>query len=276
MTHGSYIIRGGAQGRERLRILARVMRPSTLALLGRVGLCQGMRCLDVGCGGGDVTADLARLVGPEGCLIGVDFDEAKLELARSEAASAGLTNVTFEQRDILAGELPVTGFDLVYSRFLLTHLREPRRAVERMRDLLTPGGLLVVEDIDFSGHFIHPPSEAFAAYVDLYRRAARLRGADSDIGPRLPGMLQSAGMESVEMQVAQPAGLRGEVKLVAAITMEAIADAVMAGGLATRERIEATVAELYRLARDDVTVMSVVRVVQAWGRKTVDRQQPEP
>ena len=89
MRRASYIIRGGVSGRERLRILARVMRPSTLALLARVGVRPGMHCLDVGCGGGDVTADLARLVGGEGRVVGFDLDEVKLEIARAEA-SAGV------------------------------------------------------------------------------------------------------------------------------------------------------------------------------------------
>ncbi len=269
MTRASYIIRGGVSGRERLRILARVMRPSTLALLGRVGIRPGMRCLDVGCGGGDVTADLARLVGPTGRVLGIDIDEVKLDIARSETAAEGLANVGFERLDIAAGERPAGTFDVVYARFLLTHLREPGPAVARMRDLLGPGGVLAVEDTDFSGHFIHPPAEAFTAYVDLYSRAARLRGADPDIGPRLPGMLRSAGLGEVEVQVAQPAGCRGEVKLVAAITLEAIAGALLAAGLATRAQLDAHIAELHRLAHDDVTVMSVVRAVQAWGRAPI-------
>jgi len=59
-----YVIRGGIEGRARLRILSRVMWPSTLNLLQRAGISCGMTCLDIGCGGGDVSCELARLVGP--------------------------------------------------------------------------------------------------------------------------------------------------------------------------------------------------------------------
>jgi 2-polyprenyl-3-methyl-5-hydroxy-6-metoxy-1,4-benzoquinol methylase len=55
MAAPHYVIRGGIEGRERLRILARVMRPSTLNLFERVGIASGASCLDVGCGGGDVS-----------------------------------------------------------------------------------------------------------------------------------------------------------------------------------------------------------------------------
>jgi ubiquinone/menaquinone biosynthesis C-methylase UbiE len=267
MTMPSYIIRGGQAGRERLRLLARVMQPTTAALFERAGLREGLRCLDAGCGGGDVSFDLARLVGPKGRVVGIDLDEGKLAAARAEAAAAGLANVEFRAADLVGGDLPQPGFDLVYARFLLTHLREPQPALERLCGLLAPGGLMIVEDIDFSAHFSHPPSWAHAAYVDLYRRAALARGVHPDIGPRLPGMLESAGLAPAEMHVVQPASLRGEVKLLSAVTMEAIADAVIAAGLATGEEIEGIVDELHRLARDETTVMSTVRIVQAWGRK---------
>jgi 2-polyprenyl-3-methyl-5-hydroxy-6-metoxy-1,4-benzoquinol methylase len=263
----SYIIRGGMEGRERLRLIARIMRPTTLALFERAGVREGATCLDAGCGGGDVSVELARLVGARGRVVGVDLDAVKLEAARAEAAAAGLGNVEFRQGDILAQAAPPTGFDAVYVRFLLTHLRDPATAVERLRDLLGPGGLLIVEDIDYSGHFIHPPSPAFAAYVDLYRRTALARGAHPDIGPRLPGLLEAAGLTPAELQVVQPAAVRGEVKLANAITMEAIAESVLAAGLATRAEIDRVVGELYRLAGDETTVMSVPRIVQAWGRR---------
>ena len=70
---GSYIIRGGLAGRERLQTLARAMRPATLDLLQRAGVGPGQTCLDLGCGGGDVARELARLVGPTGHVLGLDL-----------------------------------------------------------------------------------------------------------------------------------------------------------------------------------------------------------
>jgi SAM-dependent methyltransferase len=267
MTMPAYIIRGGEAGRERLRLLARVYAADDRSAVRALRRAGGIALPRRGCGGGDVSFDLARRVGPRGRVVGIDLDEVKLAAARAEAAAAGMANVEFHTADLVGGYLPQPGFDLVYARFLLTHLREPQPALERLCGLLAPGGLMIVEDIDFSAHFSHPPSWALAAYVDLYRRAALARGVHPDIGPRLPGMLESAGLAPAEMHVVQPASLRGEVKLLSAVTMEAIADAVIAAGLATGEEIEGIVDELHRLARDETTVMSTVRIVQAWGRK---------
>src|SRR5262245_27552439 len=78
MQETDYVIRGGVQGRERLRLLARVLRPTTLGLFAHVGIRPGMTCLDVGCGGGDVAFDLARATGAGGKVVGIDIDRTKL------------------------------------------------------------------------------------------------------------------------------------------------------------------------------------------------------
>jgi trans-aconitate methyltransferase len=77
-----YVIRGGQAGFNRLKALARSLAPSTVSLLDRVNVQTGQDCLDLGCGGGDVTLELARRVGPSGSVVGIDFDEVKLDLAR--------------------------------------------------------------------------------------------------------------------------------------------------------------------------------------------------
>ena len=108
------MIDGGGPGRDRLRILAQVMWPSTRALL--VPLVRpDAHCLDAGCGGGDVTLD-SRLV-PEGSVVGTDFDTIKLELARAEAAGAGIENVEFRGEDVLTRNGDASAFDVVYTRF---------------------------------------------------------------------------------------------------------------------------------------------------------------
>ncbi|HET7069828.1 MAG TPA: methyltransferase domain-containing protein [Nocardioides sp.] len=103
MNEHHYLIRGGLEGRERLRVLGRVMRPTTLALLERAGVTSGMRVVDVGCGGGDVTFDLASLVGLTGSALGIDIDETKIELARADAEQVGVTNVEFRVGDLTDG-----------------------------------------------------------------------------------------------------------------------------------------------------------------------------
>jgi ubiquinone/menaquinone biosynthesis C-methylase UbiE len=148
------------EGRERLRLLARVMAPTTRALFERVGVAPSSRCLDVGCGGGDVTTALARLA-PDGFVVGVDMDETKLAVAREEAADAGLVNIEYRALDVLDPPGDDDLYDLVHARFLLTHLPDPSLALAQMYGWLAPGGALVVVDIDCTGHFCHPDNPVF-------------------------------------------------------------------------------------------------------------------
>jgi ubiquinone/menaquinone biosynthesis C-methylase UbiE len=264
MAAPHYVIRGGIEGRERLRILARVMRPSTLNLFERVGIASGASCLDVGCGGGDVSFELARLVGPQGRVVGVDLDEAKLETARSEARASELDNVEFHCCVVGEGRLE-GAFDVAYCRFLLTHLRDPLTAVREIRKALRPGGLLMTVDIDCRGYFTCPETEGQKRFLHLYTEAVRRRGGDPDIGPRLPGLMMDSGFENVQMNVVHPAGLDGEVKLIGPITLENITEVVTAENLASAEEIRALIAEMYEYARNRRTIGSIPRIVEAWG-----------
>jgi SAM-dependent methyltransferase len=266
MDRSHYVIRGGVEGRERLRLLSRVMQPTTLALFERVGVGPGAACLDVGCGGGDVTFELARIAGSSGRAVGSDIDETKLALARTEAGEQGVANVEFRLSNA-SEDGGAAEFDVVYARFLLTHLADPAGTLARMWQALLPGGVLAVEDIDFTGSFCYPDNAAYERYCSLYTESVQRRGADPNIGPRLPLLLAEAGCERVEMNVVQPAGMEGDAKLVTPVTMENIADAVIAEGLANESEIREIVEELYDFARDPRTVMSLPRVVQAWGHK---------
>jgi ubiquinone/menaquinone biosynthesis C-methylase UbiE len=225
-----------------------------------------MRCLDLGCGSGDVTLKMAALVGEGGGVVGVDSDQAILRLAEQEAERLGLL-VTFRRLDAeqLAEE---STYDIVYARYLLSHLPRPGRVVEVMARALRPGALLVVEDVFFPGHVCYPPNAAFDRYVQLYQAAAKSKeGGDAAIGPRLLGMALDAGLAEVRVGLVVPTFRDGEGKRVAQVTMEHIREAVVGAELATSDEVDAIVGELSRFAADDRTLMSMAPTFQVWGWK---------
>lgn len=262
MEDHHYLIRGGLEGRERLRVLGRVMQPNTLALLQRAGVGPGLDCLDVGCGGGDVSRDLARLVGPRGTVVGLDLDATKLDLARAE--SSGVDNLEYRVGDVTGG-LGTAAYDVVYTRFVLTHLRDPVAALAHMREALRPAGRLIVEDIDYRGSFCEPEVAEFERYEEIYVETARRNGGDPDIGLRLPQMLVEAGFEHVRPQVVQPAGLEGESKVLPALTLENIKAMAVRHEVATAEEVDRLVGVLYDVARNPTTYVGNPRIVQVWG-----------
>jgi precorrin-6B methylase 2 len=262
----SYIIRGGAAGRERLRVLAGIHRLSTLNLLQRVGVQPGMVCLDVGCGGGDVSVELARLVAPNGRVVAIDLDEVKIDIARGEAAAQQISNVDFQVANLdncVLGE----EFDVAHARFVLSHLRNPKEVLTKIRTALKPGGVVVVADTNFHGLFSQPESPAVQRYVKLYTETLKRRNGDADIGLRLPELLSRAGFENIHLGVVQHAGLSGDTKLITPMTLENIADALIAEGVAPRAEVERILVELYDFARDPNTILSGPRIIETWARR---------
>ena len=253
------------EGKKRLDLLARVMLPTTVQLLNRVDLVRGMKCLDVGCGGGHVAMLIAGIVGPEGRVVGTDTDAEILALAKEDAEAAKVTNVTFQHLDACAC-VGREGFDLAYARFLLSHLSEPEKCLAAMVEACVPGGTIVVEDTDFAGSFCYPISAAYERYKELYQELLQRRGGDSNIGPKLPAMLRRAGIKGIELNVVQPAHIHGEGKLMAPITMSRIADALIAEGLATESEVQQILTELDQIAADSETVISLPRIFQVWGK----------
>ncbi len=260
-----YVLRGGDEGAKRLRLLARVKWPTTKALLRRAGLRAGMQCLDLGCGQGGVTLNLARWVGPTGRVVGIDTDERCLEIARAQAQSHNLPAIF---RAGNAAELvEEAAYDLVFARFLLTHLADPAQALANMRQAARPGGLVVVEDIDFTGHFCWPACPAFTLYVSLYTEVVRQRGGDANIGPRLLALMLDAGLQDVQLRVVVPTFREGLGKRMADVTLEHIREAVVATGLATHAEVDRLVGELRSFATDPRTILSLPRIFQLWGRR---------
>src|SRR5215470_14870857 len=116
---------------------------------------------------------------------------ALLDVVRTEAAAQGLDHVSFRVGAV--EDLAESGFDLAYARMLLMHLRDPAGVAGSMVAAVRPGGIVVVEDLNFSGSFTYPSCPAYDRRVGWYRETVRRRGGDADLGPRLPGLLSSAG-----------------------------------------------------------------------------------
>jgi len=261
----NYILQGGEQGAERLRLLAAVKWPTTKLLLDRAGLGPGLNCLDLGCGTGAVAFQIAEAVKPAGRVTGVDFDERCVELARAETQRRG---VDAEFRCGLADQLNENCvYDLVFARFLLTHLPQPEKALECIVRATKPGGVVVVEDIQFTGHFAHPACPAFERYVSLYQELVRQKGGDPNIGPRLPEMFLEAGLMDVAFEVIQPSYQAGLGKRLAEVTMEHIHEAVVAAGLASDQEVNVIIAGIKAFADDPKTILSLPRIFQVTGKK---------
>ncbi len=145
---------------ERLIQQAAHVGDLTAQVLQLAGLRQGMRVLDVGSGAGDVAFLAARLVGPEGEVIGVDQSPEAVALANRRAAAAGLSHVSFRVGDVASLELdgPV---DAVIGRLVLMYFRDPAAVVRRLAGLARPGGIVAFQEFDLAAAHAEPRCELF-------------------------------------------------------------------------------------------------------------------
>ena len=261
-----YVIRGGRIGYDRLQVLARARWPDTSALLDRIGVRPGMHCLDVGCGGGAVTLELARLVAPDGEAIGIDMDEITLQLAREASAAEGLPNVEFEVADVEEWTEDAT-YDLVYCRFLLHHLSDPLGLLQKMWAAVRPGCVIAVEDADMDGRFCDPPNDGFELWRRAYPELLRRRGGDATIGRKLHRYFLDIGIPAPQLTVAQDVRTAGEAKMMPLLTLEATADAILSEGIASETELNTAIADLASFTDDAGTTIAGPRVLQVWSRR---------
>jgi SAM-dependent methyltransferase len=127
---------------ERLRALQALLDPGTVRHLEALGVAPGWRCLEVGGGAGSIAAWLAERVGAAGSVLATDLDTTVL-------AELALPNVEVRQHDLLADELPAGAFDLVHERLVLAWLPAPAEGAHRLARALRPGGVLLIEEMDF-------------------------------------------------------------------------------------------------------------------------------
>lgn len=159
-------------------------------------LKRGLSVLDIGCGPGTITADLAALVAP-GSVTAVDQSADVLGVARAEVAQRGLSNVAFSTADVHRLDFPDDTFDVVHAHQVLQHVADPVGALREMKRVCAPGGVVAARDADYAGFIWFPQLPALDLWRELYESAARANGGEPNAGRRLLSWAQRAGFTDV-------------------------------------------------------------------------------
>ncbi|KEF55790.1 uncharacterized protein A1O9_08541 [Exophiala aquamarina CBS 119918] len=155
--------------------------------------------LDVGCGPGTITADLAALV-PQGSVIGCDPVESVLSQATSYAASRGLSNVTFEKVDANALPYADETFDIVTCHQVLQHVSDPVGILREMRRVVKRGGLVAAREADYATFAWYPEPKELARWAELYQMVAKTNGGEPNAGRYCHVWARQAGFDGEEVE----------------------------------------------------------------------------
>jgi SAM-dependent methyltransferase len=159
-------------------------------------LRPGQSVLDIGCGPGTITVDIAARVAP-GRITAVDVSEEVLESARAEARARGLSNVSFVAADVHALEFPDAAFDVVHAHQVLQHVADPVQALREMRRVCVSGGIVAARDVDYAGFIWFPQLPGLDRWRALFERAAQANHGESNAGRHLLSWGQQAGFEHI-------------------------------------------------------------------------------
>ena len=186
---------------ERLGLQHRVWRPRALDAWRRAGFNVGHTVLDLGCGPGYCSIDLAEIVGRSGRVIGVDVSGRFVEAARALADQRQLKNIDFHELDICTSALPEIEVDGIWTRWVFCFLKEPEKALRNAVSLLKPGGTIVVHEyFCYSTWQTMPPSKELTEFVDLVKKSWIAEGGDPDIGLRLVPWMGELDLEIMDIR----------------------------------------------------------------------------
>lgn len=203
-----YVLGTGDDELSRLGLQHRLWSDAAVDAWKRAGIGLGARVLDVGCGPGFASFDLAQLVGPQGSVLGVDESPGFIEHLLMQAEARGLRQlrgVVGDVQDLDAAAARATearDFDAAYARWVLCFVIRPERVIAGIAKLLRPGGALVIHDyFNYTSMTAGPRSESHDALVEATAASWRARGGDPDVVGRVPAMLVDAGLRLERLHV---------------------------------------------------------------------------
>ncbi len=242
----------------------------TERLLIDAGIGAGMRVLDVGCGRGDVSFLLARLVGERGRIVGVDRDPAPLAMARERAREMEISHVTFVEADLGALPPDLGPFDAAVGRRVLMYQEDAVASVRRLADAVRPGGLIVFEEVDATMVPAHrvplPLHDRVHGWV---WRTVEREGANLHMGFDLAPALEQAGLVVGHVRAEAIVQTPRQRHPMGAI-VRAMLPRIVQHGVATAEEMDAETLD-ERLFEEQRTAANATyvgdMVFGAWARK---------
>ena len=211
MSDVEYVLGTGQSELERLGIQHDAWRDDAEVAWRTAGFGAGSHLLDLGCGPGFATLDLARIVGPSGRVTAVDRSAEFLSHLRGKCAERGLENVVTVRADLASDDLPAESYDGVWIRWVLAFLPSWRDVLTRAASRVKPGGSVAIHEyFDYGAWRLVPRDEAFERFVAAVIRSWRNWGGEPDIGVPVAQELMKLGFSIERRRMISTASMRGE------------------------------------------------------------------
>jgi SAM-dependent methyltransferase len=193
----------------RLGIQHKIWSAAAFSIWERAGIRAGHAVLDIGCGPGYTSFDLAGVVTTKGRVVAIDESAFFVEHLTSRQRSLGDTTIDARVGDVQRLDLPPESFDAAYQRWVLCFVKDAEAVVRGVARALKPGGVFAIQDyMHYEGLLLAPESKPFRRFIEVVAAAWRDHGGDTDIGQKLPSLLVKHGLTPVDIaplhRVARP------------------------------------------------------------------------
>jgi len=264
MTTNDYVLGTHDEEVARLQLQHRVWRPQVLDAFRRAGSRSGQTLLDIGCGPGDVSQDLAEIAGVSGRVLAIDKSRRFLDLLDLRTRERRLTQLSSLELDLDRDALPDLAIDGAWCRWVMSFMARPRDLVVQVAARLRRGGVLVVHEyFDYATWRTAPPCPEVEEFVRAVMRTWRESGGEPDLGLMLPHWLGELGFDVRDVRPIVEATRPGEPKWDwLAAFVESGRRRMASLGVMSPERAAAISAAVERLAADPTTLMMTPGVLE--------------
>lgn len=181
---------------RRLGFQHQVWAAPTATLFERARFAPAQRLLDLGCGPGYASADLAQIVGTGGEVVAVDVSQRFLASLEAMVAARELHNVRWQQNDAAALELPDGQLDGAFARWVLCFTSDPAAVIHEVARVLKPGARFALLDYaNYEAFTMAPSSAAIERVIQATGQSVRMRGGDFSVGRLVPSLMEAAGFD---------------------------------------------------------------------------------
>jgi SAM-dependent methyltransferase len=203
MTHPDhdqdYVLGTHDEELQRLGLQHRVWRSRMLDAWAKAGITEGSRVVDMGCGPGYATIDLAEIVGPRGEVLAIERSTRFLDFANAACQRRGLTNVRTHEADLTGEIVFAHEFDALWCRWVASFVTDIAQLVRHVSSALRPGGHVIFHEyVNYATFRTVPHVASFEAFVTEVMASWREAGGEPDIATTLLPTLATAGFEIVD------------------------------------------------------------------------------
>lgn len=263
----TYILKTGEKGLDRLKSVNRMYNKESLLFIEKVTLPTNAVVLDVGCGIGEMTINLAKKIGKKGKVIAIDQSQEQIDIAKASAKKNGVLNIEFiveDAKNLINYEESV---DAIYSRLMLVHQIKPDVFFKYYLKAVKPGGLIICEEPITSSSICFPKSTAFDQHISLYLRMGREHNLNFDIGCLLPSIYIKNDISILSYRRIQNTFSDSICKKIAYLRTLECEDIYLKNKYLNKVELKIILGELLNISENPKQIVSGVEMAQVIGIK---------